>query len=310
MRVVITFLILLNVVLYLWAQTAPSERVVGQVAPPDVGTLRLWSEVLEANSQRDLAESQPLPPDGEASPIAAAHALAPQAEPMDRMPPADQQEILSQMVPERAAAEATEELMAVPAEEAPNSDGMESGEQPLDMAEALAAPTALEQEPDEPDLIDATASEMVCGQLRWYDAVEAAHALIERLDGLNVPAELIKDAVEQRTGYWVIIPPQPNRAAALAKRAELRAMGVEDLWLFRKGPLLNSISVGLFTGNRRAQRRAEEIRALGFEVEVRPKSNLNERYAVAYRTDRRNAELLSESLLLAASMENQRVPCP
>lgn len=292
MRIVIAFLLLLNLVLYLWGQILTSEKVADPIAPPDIGTLRLRSEVSEVKPVGDALVAQPLPNDGEVSPVGVTAESVHGSTWLARMPEIEARTRLPEVTSQPSAV-ADNEVFAKRAS---------AFHQPVGSIEIT--------EPSQPSNRIPAESQIVCGQLRWYDDVEAANAWVARLEGLDIWAELINDQVEQRTSYWVLVPPQSNRAAALAKQAELQAMGVEDLWLFRKGPLLNSISLGLFTGNRRAQRRADEIRRLGFEVEVRPKLKLNERYAVAYRTERRRLDTLGKTLALGEPVENQRLPCP
>lgn len=331
MRVLIAFLLLLNLLLYLLGRIMPSEPVAAQVALPDIGNLRLWSELPEVNPERAEVDAKVLLNDGEDARSAFLPALTPKAEPsLARLPDADGAEFAApsagnvammaaldepdqeQAKPELTQAAGTEEIEGFAYVGSVEEPLIDITKQSAGTADAEARRAALRRglKGGEQVVIESADSDLVCGQLRWYGDVEAAKASAARLKSLGMWAELINDPVAQRNGYWVLIPPQANRAAALAKRSELRAMGVEDLWLFRQGPLLNSISVGLFSGKRRAQRRAEEIRILGFEVEVRPKLKITERFAVTYRTDQRSAHSLFETRALAASLENRSVPCP
>ncbi len=67
-------------------------------------------------------------------------------------------------------------------------------------------------------------------------------------------------------GYWVSVQNIATREAAEAALAELGRNGITDAYILPGSEPANVLSLGVFTDDARAQRRVEEIRALGFEA--------------------------------------------
>lgn len=84
--------------------------------------------------------------------------------------------------------------------------------------------------------------------LEWgpFGEAEKARALAA-LEQLAEGRAVSTKPVEITTAYWVFIPPLPNKAAADKKLAEIKALGVSDLYLVQEsGPQRLAISLGLF----------------------------------------------------------------
>lgn len=70
--------------------------------------------------------------------------------------------------------------------------------------------------------------------------------------------------IEGDTSWWVLIPAMPSRAAAEARLAQIRQLGVPDATIVTDDPrYLNAISLGLFKTDQNAQRRRDELTRLG-----------------------------------------------
>ena len=69
--------------------------------------------------------------------------------------------------------------------------------------------------------------------------------------------------------YWVYLPPLPSREEAIATTAELRARGVEDIAVVGRGPLANSVSLGLYRVEPNMRRRVAALQAMGYPVEYK-----------------------------------------
>ncbi|MGF1546449.1 MAG: SPOR domain-containing protein [Thiotrichales bacterium] len=81
-----------------------------------------------------------------------------------------------------------------------------------------------------------------------------------------------RSASERRTrGYWVYLPPQPNRQRAQAVADKLAAAGFKDYFIVSDPKANNAISLGLFTVKAGSEQRVAELEAMGFRprVEVR-----------------------------------------
>ena len=92
------------------------------------------------------------------------------------------------------------------------------------------------------------------------------------LSALPAGVTVVSDASEEYSrdgGFFVMIPPLPNREEAQAMLQRLSAAGITDTWLFRAGDYVNGISLGLFSRETTAQRHADDLAARGFYSEVR-----------------------------------------
>ncbi len=74
-------------------------------------------------------------------------------------------------------------------------------------------------------------------------------------------------------GYWVYLPAQGSRDAALAVARELSAKGLRDYYVVTAGERENTISLGLFRELSNAKQRHEQIRAQGFDAQLQPRSD-------------------------------------
>lgn len=71
-------------------------------------------------------------------------------------------------------------------------------------------------------------------------------------------------------GWRVYLPAAADRAAADAAADKLKAAGFTDLLIVGDGAEANSIGLGRFSGEARAQQHAEALRAAGFEARAEP----------------------------------------
>lgn len=69
-------------------------------------------------------------------------------------------------------------------------------------------------------------------------------------------------------GFWVFLPAQETREAALATARELSARGLRDYYVVTAGDRENTISLGLFRDQPNALARQKEVQALGFAPEL------------------------------------------
>ena len=69
-------------------------------------------------------------------------------------------------------------------------------------------------------------------------------------------------------GFWVFLPAQGTREAALAAARELSAQGLRDYYVVTAGDQENTISLGLFRDRGNAETRQREVQALGFTPQL------------------------------------------
>ncbi len=114
--------------------------------------------------------------------------------------------------------------------------------------------------------------------LDLQQAAEFAAAVRQR--GL-VPIQRLLDS-EIWVGYAVLLPPAADREAALGVAARLRAAGVDDIYVEAAGEWRDAVSLGLYSERPRAERRAAQIRALGFDAQVRDRTRVARVYWVDF----------------------------
>lgn len=101
--------------------------------------------------------------------------------------------------------------------------------------------------------------------LEWggFSVAEAPRAA-QALEPLALGARLTQRRSDEKAGWWVFIPPQPNRAAALKKAAELKSLGIDDFFLLQdEGKLRWAVSLGVFSSEEAARNRLEALRVKG-----------------------------------------------
>jgi hypothetical protein len=74
-------------------------------------------------------------------------------------------------------------------------------------------------------------------------------------------------------GYWVYLPAQASRDAALATARGLSAKGLRDYYVVTAGERENTISLGLFREVGNARQRHEQVRALGFDAQLQTRAD-------------------------------------
>jgi SPOR domain len=84
------------------------------------------------------------------------------------------------------------------------------------------------------------------------------------LEPLALGPRLAQRRTEETAGWWVFIPPQGNRAAAVRKAAELKSLSIDDYFIVQEdGPYRWAVSLGVFRNEDAAQSRLASLRTLG-----------------------------------------------
>ena len=69
-------------------------------------------------------------------------------------------------------------------------------------------------------------------------------------------------------GYWVSVPNLPTQAAAESALRRLTDNDITDVYLMPEADPAHIVSLGVFSDYQRAQRRADQVRALGLEPRI------------------------------------------
>jgi hypothetical protein len=109
----------------------------------------------------------------------------------------------------------------------------------------------------------AAAAPSACLEWGGFAVAEAPKAE-QALAPLALGARLSQRRSEETAGWWVFIPPQPNRAAALKKTAELKSLGIDDYFILQdEGKMRWAVSLGVFSSEEAAKSRLDALRAKG-----------------------------------------------
>ncbi len=310
-----------NLILFFWTQQQSRQAAaLREVALPEIGHLRLMSEVGEEDGEAvtfvsDVMSRQPLLPvapatlvpietesERQTASLSEADGAAP------AVPPAElvlQGSADSPRPQAPTAPEAIDEILSAQgqsdaAEVALSQDARQVSTTQLDVAADVIEtpePTASAAIQSESPSIVATAEgsavavqrpEARCSRIGPLIA-DDADALINRLPGYMTPVSDVSEEYAQVNGYYVLIPVLASRAAGLKKLQELADAGFEDTWLFRSGALRNAISLGLFRREASARRHAERVENKGFTTEVKENTSLRERRWLVVRDARESS---------------------
>lgn len=158
---------------------------------------------------------------------------------------------------------------------APETIRLVSRGEPSTAAAPEASPAPVPAPANDDVLATAVASaDKVC--LHWdamqeQDANRLAMALEGKVEGFSLES---REASADSTGWWVFIPPLPDKAAADKKAAELRQLGISDYFVIQEaGPNRLAVSLGVFSSEKSAQDRLAELKAKGIRsvrLTVRP----------------------------------------
>jgi hypothetical protein len=79
-------------------------------------------------------------------------------------------------------------------------------------------------------------------------------------------------------GYRVFVPALESRDAALEAARKLAAKDIKDYYVVTSGAQENTISLGLFRDLVNAEKRRDEVRALGFDARLEPRLDDAQQY--------------------------------
>jgi hypothetical protein len=115
-------------------------------------------------------------------------------------------------------------------------------------------------------------------------------------------------ATETR-GYWVYLPAQSSREQALALARQLSTKGVRDYYVVTAGDQQNTISLGLFRDQGNAEKRRNEITALGFTPQVTARTEELPVYWIDYAQDSRTPVNWRSRVPAQGDLRQQPVTC-
>ncbi len=109
---------------------------------------------------------------------------------------------------------------------------------------------------------------------------ESKKAAVNWLNQQAIPGEIQKIEQAEPGSYLVFIPAAENYAQAKQTVNKLQEKGIKDFWLFRKGPMKNAISLGLFIKQQRAENLARQLQSKGIDVKIETRYKSVKRWSV------------------------------
>ncbi len=336
MRWFIVFLIVANVILFFWVQQQ-SRPLPGEAAlpPPDVGRLRLLSELEKEPAIVDVDEPEPARveemsvepplaavPEDQSQPVHVEEALQssldvggyqassedslPEGEPVTGIQPVDVASLITE-VNQSLGAESEDLALEAPAgiDEPVEQALEESVETPVQEPSLSVPELTADASVVEPAAVESV--QTVCARVGPFEPDDAD----KLVSGLPANVTLLSDVTEEYASvdrYYVLIPPLPSRAEGYQKLKELADAGITDTWLFPSGEYRNAISLGFFSREAGAKRHAANVAGKGFNTEVREKTSVRQRRWLLLMSN--DARDLGPSLSLPASVAAERQACP
>ena len=105
----------------------------------------------------------------------------------------------------------------------------------------------------------------VCVEWGPLSDADRARAL-SRLEPLDLSKLMSQKKVEVVSNFWVFLPPAANKAAGDKRVADLKQMGVSDVFLLDSGPQRFAISLGVFRSEDLARARLAALQAQGIST--------------------------------------------
>ncbi|MGR9115205.1 MAG: hypothetical protein ACU85E_05520 [Gammaproteobacteria bacterium] len=116
-----------------------------------------------------------------------------------------------------------------------------------------------------------TAEQMLCYEAGPFANIELLKQWRSRSGIDSTLVTSLQREEQEVTGYLVYYPAPATFEQAKANAEMLKKKGITDLWLFRKGESKGEISLGLFRNKRRAEVLEQQLMAKGLEVMIRPR---------------------------------------
>jgi hypothetical protein len=93
------------------------------------------------------------------------------------------------------------------------------------------------------------------------------------LSALNLNAIIKEQSSQQPKRFWVYKPPLKSNQEAQQKAAEIKALGIENLFIVQEAKWKNAISFGIFEDERLANKLVNELKAKGINNVVKALRN-------------------------------------
>jgi hypothetical protein len=149
----------------------------------------------------------------------------------------------------------------------------------------------------------------VCGTIGPFSTQADMRAAVNALTPIVARIQFRESHAIAARGYWVYLPAPANRERALAIARELSNQGLTDYYIVTAGEQPNTISLGLFRDPANAERRRNEILALGFKPEVTQRSDEVQVYWIDYAQNGREPIDWRARVGSHSDLQQQKIDC-
>ena len=149
----------------------------------------------------------------------------------------------------------------------------------------------------------------ICGTIGPFSTQADVRAAINALTPIVARIQFRESHATVARGYWVYLPAPANRERALAIARELSNKGLSDYYIVTAGEQPNTISLGLFRDPANAERRRNEILALGFKPEVNQRSDEVQVYWIDYAQNSREPLDWHGRIGGHSDLQQQKIDC-
>lgn len=280
-RMIVAVLLAVNLVLLAWIAGDKSDE--RDPRPQPGGDLKLLSEVRHAPAPQPVTAQ---PPEAASKPAEVAQAQpatqtpvaqpVPVAEPSKPAAPATQPE----QRPESAMAEQRPQVTAPqqPAAEVkplPRPPAAASSSVVPAVAQTQeATPSVKEQEPAN--------LKPTCYSFGPLEERLAAIGIMARLKEQTTDQNIRQEGSKHTEGYRVLIRTAKTEEEARALEQKILAAGIMDIWRISRGEDQNAISMGMYSQQPNAAKRAEQAKGLGFDAAIEAKVTDKERFWIDF----------------------------
>lgn len=143
----------------------------------------------------------------------------------------------------------------------------------------------------------------VCFSIGPFAEENVANKAMAFLQQQGMATELRTEWHNEFFGYWVYLPPFPNREAALAVTRELKLHGIDDFFIVLASAKQNAISLGVYRNHETALALQKRLQSMDFKAELEKRMQNRPEFWLDYTGKLR----LSTELLTALQMENPAV---
>lgn len=148
-----------------------------------------------------------------------------------------------------------------------------------------------------------------CESLGPFADRETAQVALTSVQPLTQRTQVRNNTARVVRGYWVHVPAHSSREEALATARQLSAAGVRDYYVVTAGDQENTISLGLFRDQVNAEKRREQVAAMGFRARVLERADDREQFWIDYQSKDGKAIAWKSALADSDQLKATQVHC-